>query len=964
MTKRHESQEIALELTELVRGQVRGDRLARAMYSTDASIYQIEPLCVVMPADEQDVAAVLRYAAGRGVSVTARGAGSGLAGEGIGSGIILDMSRFMNRVVKVDAQADAVIVEPGVVLEQLNRQLAPLGKQIGPDPASGNRATIGGMIGNNSTGAHSLKYGYIGRHLREATVVSAEGEVVTVGREMVPGEAGAAEGSAGRWSRELHELLAPQQEQLMRVKPRSDRNGSGYNVYAALQNGAVNVAEMLAGSEGTLAVVTQATLGLVDLPPAKALLQVNFDSLGNMARAVPRIMEVEPSACELMDSKLLQMARDAYPEYHDVLPGGVAASLLVEVDGRNETEAEKRLKTLRLLVEQLDGGARCVGSKEITDPDLRARVWAARKAAVPLLFRTKGAAQPIPIIEDVAVAPEQLAEYIEQLEEITNRLDVPMAYYAHAGHGEMHPRPFLDLHKPEDVGKLRTLAQEVFELVWKLGGTISGEHGEGLVRASFIKGQYGPEVYEVFRQIKRVFDPNGVLNPGKIINDDADVLTKNLRFSHRADQAELERNLIWRDNELTTEIEQCNGNGLCRSLDPLLSMCPIFRATGEEDASPRAKGNIMRHWLYGLLDKDVMQDADFKRVADLCINCKLCASQCPSLVNIPKLMMEARAEYVKRHGLTRAQLMLTRSEFMSRMGATFGPVANFFLQSLWFRWILQFVGGLDHRRAMPRFRLGSNVKKLRRYLADAGPIAEPIDKVAYFVDLYATFNDHELGRVVVDILRHNRVEVTVPKQMGVSMPALSYGALAHARKAIEFNVRYLAEAVRGGNKIVCSEPTAALCLKEEYLDVVDSEDAHLVAENTFELTDYLGSLQRQGQLRNDTVAVPMKLAYHAPCHYRTLGIKDGTLTLLKQIDGLQIEELPESCCGIAGTFGFQKEKYDLSMRAGEPMLGPLRESDCEYGLTECGTCKMQMELGTGKTVLHPAKILARAYGLL
>lgn len=961
MSNSWNSKQIAESLTECVEGQVRADKLSIALYSTDASIYQIEPLCVVLPANEQDIANVVSFAAREGISVIPRGGGTGLAGEAIGRGVVIDMSHFMNRLIKIDAEANEVTVQPGMVLAELNQELAGIGKQIGPDPSSDAYATIGGTIGNNATGAHSLKYGYMGHHLRRARAIAANGEVVEIGRYSLNAK---PTGQVGIWASEVRELLSANAEPLAKARPKPERNGSGYNVYPVLENGQVHLVELLAGSEGTLAVITEATLGIVDLPPVKVLLQVNFASLGNMARAVPHILTQQPAACELMDETLLKMARQAYPQYRDVLPDGVAASLLVEFDGCNSGEVQEKLRLAKLMVKQLPNKAQSIGTKEIVSSDLQARVWAARKAAVPLLNRQKGGAMPIPVIEDVAVAPEQLAQYLEKLQEITDRHNTPMAYYAHAGHGELHTRPYLDLHKSDQVDKLRAIAEDVFELAWSLGGTISGEHGEGLVRVSFIKKQYGDEVYDVFRKVKGIFDPKNVFNPGKIINDDPDIMVKNLRLANPAINADWQTNLNFKDDELRVEIEQCSGDGLCRSKSSLLTMCPIYRVLGDERASPRGKNNLMRHWLSGKLDRDILQSKEFKEVTDLCINCKMCSLECPSLVNTAKLMLEARVEYVKHHGLSKAQIALTNSEFMSRMGSTFAPVANVFLQALWFRRVMEFVLGLDRRRPMPLFDWGSNVKKLQRYVHKLPAIDTPLDKVAYFVDLYACFNDHQLGRAVVDILRHNNIEVAIPKQIGVSMPAITYGALGIARKAIKYNVAHLAKAIRNGYKVVCSEPTAALCLKEEYLDVVDSEDAKLVAENSYELTDYLCSLHRQGDLRTDFQRLQLKLAYHKPCHYKAMEIEGGTTLLLGLIAGVEIETLTNSCCGIAGTFGFQKKSFDLSMQIGEPMLESLRRSDADFGLTECGTCKMQMALATGKTVLHPVAVFARAYGLV
>ena len=954
-------QQIARDLHAALAGSVHADRLTRAIYSTDASIYQILPAAVVLPANGDDILTTLHYAAQNHLSVIPRGAGSGLAGEAVGSGIVIDFSRHLNRLINLDLHANQVSVEPGIVLEQLNRQLAHHHKQIGPDPASGNRATIGGMIANNATGAHSLKFGYTSNHLQCLNIITADAQNATVTRQHLPQN---NNGPAAAYTHAVHSLLAPHRDLLDRAKPTTDRNGSGYNIFAALApDNSVNLAELLAGSEGTLALVTQATFNLVDLPPCKMLLQLNFPSLAHMARAVPHLLQLTPAACELMDRTLLTLARKAYPQYHDVLPD-TAASLLVEFDGPDPDALEHRLQQAQKFARQLPHDARPDAATSITSPQLQQRVWAARKAATPLLYRDKGPAQPIPIIEDIAVNPDQLAQYLARLHDITTRLNVPVAYYAHAGHGELHTRPFLNLHLPEHRRKLQQLADEVFNLVWSLGGTISGEHGEGLVRASFVPKQYGPEITELFRQLKHIFDPHNLLNPGKIINDDPDVLTKNLRFDHNNSLNERPTNLIFRDDELTREIEQCNGNGLCRSADPTLSMCPIFRATGDELASPRAKANLMRHWLHGLLDEDLLASQEFRRVADLCVNCKSCARECPSLVNIPKLMLEARAEYVRRNGLSRPQHVLTRSEFMSRFGAAFAPIANPIMRSGPFRRFLELAAQLDRRRPLPPFNRGNNIRKLRRHLRRVGPVKKPIDKVAYFVDLYATYNDHALGRAVVDLLRHCRVDVIIPPQRSAAMPPLTYGHLAAARPTAAYNIAHLAHAVRQGYKIIASEPTAALCLKEEYLDLIDSDDARLVADNTFELTDYLARLARADRLPEPPRPLNLTIAYHTPCHYAALDIPDGTAYLLSRIQGLSLEPLPKSCCGIAGTFGFQKKNYDLSLRAGQPVLDALRNATAPLATTECATCKMQLEQTTGKTVLHPAKLLAIAYGLL
>ncbi len=1008
MSEKYISKQLYSKLRQLISSPVYDDDLSLAMYSSDASIYQIRPACVVCPKNTADIVRVVRFAAHKGMPIHVRGAASGLAGESLGRGIVLDMSRFMNHIIDIDTEGATVTVEPGVVLDVLNRELAKTGRQIGPDPASGSRATIGGMIGNNATGAHSIQYGYISRYIKSLEVVSATGQVVQLNSP----KNNQGSNLANNWARQIKQLIDNNRELINQHQPQSQRNGCGYNIFEFaespnenLNNNTsdnniandtgvnIDLTRLIAGSEGTLAIVTRVVLQTVDIPRVKTLLQANFASLTAMARAVPHIIKYRPAACELMDGKLLKLARDAYWEYHDVLPD-VAASLLIEFDGDNKQETLDRLREAGKMLQNLPAEYCSISSEEIIDINHQQRVWTARKAATPLLYRNKGALQPVPVIEDVAVPVERLAEYVKGLSKISNRLDIGIIYYAHAGDGELHPRPFFNLHRKQDVEKMQQLADEVFKLAWSLGGTISGEHGEGLVRVSYIKQQYGDEIYELFRKVKHIFDPAGMLNPGKIINDDPNVMIRNLRYNNKYVRNKYKSSLIFKNGEFITEIEQCNGNGLCRSTNPNLTMCPIFRALGTEEASPRAKANLMRNWYYGLLDSNVLQSREFKRIADLCINCKMCAMECPSLVNIPKLMSEARANYVKHHGLTRAQYALTRNEFMSRWGSRFAPVANIFLANKVGRWLLEKTLGLDKRRMMPHFDWGGNIARLRKYIQD-NPCSNNGNsnqnnngndnnntnnsvsdngssgnrnnsKVAYFVDSYAAYNDYQLGQAVIDILQYNNIEVIIPPQLTASMPAISYGDTKYARKVVRYNTQQLAKAVRAGYTIVCSEPTAALCLQQEYLDITDSPDAQLVAQNTIELTAYLLELHHTGRLRKDfgNNLPPLLLAYHSPCHYKALQIGNAGLELLKLINGIDIELLPDTCCGIAGTFGFQKKNYELSMLAGKPMLEALNNSKANFGLTECSTCKMQMEHASNKKVLHPVKVLAWAYGLL
>ncbi len=944
---------VARHLADRIDGPVMADPLTRALYATDASIYQIRPACVAFPKSTDDVVACVHYAAEQRMPIVPRGGGSGLAGETLTTGLVLDVTRYLDRVIETDLDDGWVRCQPGVILSQLNAALARIGWLFGPDPSSANRAAIGGVIGNNATGAHSIKYGYTDAYIEEMTVVLAGGEVATVSSGPVDPD---ATDTAGRLAAQVHDLVTRNADLIARHMPRVGRNRSGYAIDKVVADGNVHLGRVIAGSEGTLGIITEARLRILPRPKVRGLLQLNFTRMDAMAAAVPVILADEPATCETMDGKLLDLARQAYPRYRNVLPGGVAASLLIEHDGDDLDEVRDKIERTR---RRIDSAGEMV---EILDEADQRAVWNARKAAVPLLFRKPGRKQPVPVIEDVAVPPDRLGEYIAGLDTILRRHETEAALYAHAGDGELHTRPYLNLHDPVDVERMRAIAEETFELTWSLGGTISGEHGEGLVRVEFIRKQYGP-LYDVMRDVKQLFDPAGILNPGKIINDDPDVMTRSLRFKHRRVSDRLaEPKLIWRDDELIDEIERCNGNAACRSLDATGTMCPIFRATRDEVASPRAHANMLRQWITGQLDEDLLETDAFRAAVATCVNCKTCHDACPSAVNIPKLMLEARAQIAARRGLTRTERLLADSETMSTLGAATAPLSNWPMAWRWFRRLLEGATGIDRRRPMPAFGRGSFLRRARRWLAK-NPVERPVrGKVAVFFDLYANYHNHELARALLAVLHRNRIDAIVPDQVGCQMPAICYGDLEAARAGLQRNIDSLARAVDEGRTIVSAEPTATLTLRDEMLDLIDSDDARRVAENTRDLGEYLLALHRAGELETDFRPMPMTVGYHMPCHLGAMKIGRPSVTLARLIPELHVEIIEAGCCGLAGTFGFQAKHFDVAMTAGQRLGQALRAPELDAGMTECATCKMQMELSGHKPTWHPIVLLARAYG--
>jgi FAD/FMN-containing dehydrogenase/Fe-S oxidoreductase len=952
MTKNCE--QIASDLAEIVRGDIFADILHRVAYSTDASIYRIVPQCIIAPRDAGDVAAVVRYAAAKGIPMAARGAGSGLAGESLCSGIVFDMTRYMTGIIGAGDNGQKVTCEPGVVLDQLNQYLARFDRKIGPDPSSANRAVVGGVVANNSTGSHSLQFGHIGNCVEAVEAVLVDGSIVEFTNNFDPQHA--QDDRVASIAKECLAVLSGNEAVIHKALPETKRNRSGYNIAGVCHDGLIDLARLLAGSEGTLAIFTKITLRTVPVPPAKGLLQLEFDSLDKMAQSVPTIVDSGAATCELMDKSLIDMAFKALPEYRDILPAGAAAVLLVEHVGQMQQQVKERIDRTDAAVGQLASGRTTV-----LDPQQQKRLWKSRKDAGPLLYRKRSRKHPAEFMEDVSVDYKRLGDYMAGLQKIAQKYEIEMSFFGHAGDGELHSRPFLDLSEPADVDKMRAIAEDVFSLAWSLGGSISGEHADGLVRAAFVRRQYGDEYYNLLCKIKSIFDPRGLMNPGKIINSDPDIMVKDLRRSRKLLPERVRTDLLFENDELAREIEQCYGCGLCLSRDSDLRMCPVFRAMGEELASSRAKANVLHFWATGQLEQKDFDSPQFRKFLDLCVNCKACLRQCPSGVDVSMLMMAARARYAKRKGLRRAERILSRNRYLSAAGSVLSRMSNRTMRLPIFVSLLEKSAGIDRRRSMPRFERGSFLKAARRYLEFCEPIEGPIDKVAYFVDTYANYNDHELGFAVLEVLRRNNVDVILPKQVPAPLPAMVYGDVARAKKDLSYNVRYLAGAVREGYKIVCSEPSAALAFKQELRHFVAGDDARLVSENTFELMNYLLDLHTHGKLKAPPSAMQREFVYHSPCHLCAIGDETASAKLLQELCGARVTDLKAGCCGIAGTFGMQKKNYGLSSQIAAGLKKALEKSPTKKVLTECAACKMQIEHLSDSTVSHPIKILARCY---
>jgi FAD/FMN-containing dehydrogenase/Fe-S oxidoreductase len=942
------------DLRGLLAGELLFDDFSRALYSTDASIFQIQPLGVVTPRHEEDVQALVRYAAAQQIPLIPRGAGTGVAGESLGNGIVVDCSRHLRAILEIGS--DTVRVQPGVVYRDLNAELARIGRRFAPDPTSGVQCTIGGMLATNASGAHALVHGYTRDHVAELRVMLDNGEAGVAARQLHPQPSG---GRLQTIAAQTVALLNRHADLILSCRPRTRFNRCGYLLHDVLDGGVLDLPRLLVGSEGTLAFFTEATLRTIPLPQDRGLVVLAFATLDGALRAAQEALPSRPAACELMDRRLLTLALSREPALS--FPADAEAILLVEFES---TDCGAAVEVARELQDRLQNSdARALSARVAVEPEEIESIWQLREAVLPGLYSLRGGPQPVAFVEDVGVPVEELPLFLRRVQELLRQRDITASYMIHAASGQVHTRPFLDLHQPGDVQRLWAVAEEIHGLALELGGTVSTQHGTGLARTPWVERQYGA-LYPVFRELKAIFDPNHLLNPGKIVGPDPGMPAWPLR-QQTAVSADGDRWLLhWQPGEVQAQSKNCNGCGHCRTDLSEQRMCPIFRVTHAEAATPRAKANLFRYLLGEGADPRMVAADEVREIADLCVNCRMCAVECPARVNIPKLMLEAKAANVAEHGLDRADWTLARTEGFAALASTFAFAVNAGLASRSVRWLLEKFLGLSRRRHLPRFAYRSFLRRAARRGWCRKPRGQG-PRVAYFVDVFPNYNDPQMAEAVVAVLHHNGIEVYVPPgQRGCGMAPLAYGDVETAREAAVHNLRILADLAREGYTILCSEPTAALMLRDDYPSLVADGDARLVADRVVEFTSFLGDLHKQGGLRTDFQRLNLAIGHHVPCHLKALGRPPAAPALLALIPGLRVLTIDVNCSGMAGTFGLKAQNYELSLEAGRPMLDQLNRPQLVAGSTECSSCRLQMEEGSGKRTLHPAQYLALAYGLM
>ncbi len=974
-------QRIIEDLAENIKGEIKCDPLTVSLYSSDASLYQIAPLGVVFPKDSEDVVALAKYSEQANIPLIARGAGSGLAGQCLGEGLIVDFSRHMRNIESIGEET--VRVQPGIVRDELNNILKEYGRYFPPDPANSSVTTVGSMLAVDAAGSRSVRVGSTRDHVESIELVVAGGQQFEVGNESLEifkaplstqdlnqrlsqSRAGGSIDSPGAIKRtivsKLAKILADNAELIADRQPALLRNCCGYYLRGGLSKSHLNLARMMVGSEGTLALFTAATLHTAPLPEHRGIVLLLFQSLMKAVDAVQEIAPLQPSACDLLDRRVLTLGRESDSRFARMISPQAEAALIVEQVGFSSRQAEERIQSIVSRVRQID--SETIVALEAYSYDDVEFVWSLPQKVVPLLTRLAGVSRPQPFVEDIAVPPGTLNDFLLRAQKVFQQHEVTASLYAHAAAGQLHIRPFLPTPGPQDGARIEAIARDLYQVVFSVGGTISGEHGDGLSRTAFIRSQYGP-LYKVFQQIKDIFDPHNLMNPGKIVSDDAHITIRNFRPELAVSPDVVNLQLQWTPNEMMDAAALCNGCGTCRTTDHEFRMCPFFRIDPDEEASPRAKANVMRNYACGELPEQEFDSPLMKRLADLCFNCKQCQLECPSNVNIPQLMIEAKAAYVAANGLTPQDWILSRAHSFGALGCTVAPAANWAISNPLARWLMERLLGIHRMRKLPSFARRTFLRSAKRELLNRPASLKKDRLVVYFVDHYANYHDPELGRAFVEVLQHNGISVYVPPGQTVSgMAMVSAGDLNAARRVAELNIRELVELAREGIPIVCTEPSAALCLKHEYPFLSDHPDVEVVSAQTIEAGAYLEQLHDNGVLNTKFAPVQLDVGYHTPCHLKALGTSTPLSTLLNLIPELTVHRIDKGCTGMAGTFGLTRENFSTSVQIGWDLISSMREGTVNIGTTECSSCKMQMEQGTTTPTIHPIKLIALAYGLM
>ncbi|MBX3460501.1 MAG: FAD-binding protein [Planctomycetes bacterium] len=971
-----------------LKGSVRDDDIARALYASSASVVEVWPSCVVEPRDADDVTRAMQFAREHQVPVTCRGAGSGVAGQSLGQGIILDFSVHMNRVLEVHPTGQWARVQPGVVKDDFDAELGGFNMFWPPDPSSSPWCTVGAMVSNNSGGAKSIRWGTAKDYLLELDVLLASGERVTLrpldvrpgGVVDFPQDASDTE---KRLAQAVLKLALDNANLLHEKRPEATRSSSGYNLFEVLRApivgdiqryyprietdpevgrgkpGVLDMPRLFSGSEGTLGILLEAKLRVLNLPRKQAGLTLHFDSNEKMAEGVVKLLPTRPTKLEVLDRSFIDVAAKSDPRLGQGIPDKLQSMLIVEYWDDSADATRKSVDdALELCVKQ--GPA--FGGEAAYDANQLERAWTVRKVASPILSRVNGDLKPTRWIEDCAVPPWKLPEFIRRFKEIceTNGFDAHL--FGHGGEGNLHVNPFANAKDEGHRQRMRKATDEVFAMVKGLNGTISGEHGDGIMRSPYLKAFYG-EVYPLFVRVKELFDERYLLNPlNKIVRDADRTITSFLRVGDKYDRVSTGTALD--DPQVQQEIEKCHGCGKCRHY------CPLMRVGKDEKYSARAKANLLRGVISGRLDAGLLTDAEFKANLDLCISCEQCLVECPTQVDIPGISMRFRDQYVDRMGTGGVfNDMLGRPDKIGKVGQTVAGLTNSMLKNRFLRGIAQKTTGLDERRKLPQYRKGHGVRKLKPLEVPDRVRAQLPAEVVVFPGCYAEYYDPDGEKnTLIEILHALGVTVHAPDLNCCGISRITQGDSRGAARELTANVEKLHKFAQRGAKIVFSAPSCLLAAQREWPRIVDTDAAREVAAACMDAHQLLLGAFKEGAMSAQLAPLTRKVAWHTPCHSKVMGVEHHARQLLDLLDQASTVNLNAGCCGLSGSFGVKTDNFDMSMKIGSVLFNRINRERPEVVTTSCGVCQTQIRQGVqtsedgkqGAQVVHPLRLLYEA----
>lgn len=929
-------------------------------------MYEEVPEGVSFPKSTRDIQELVRDANLHGFSITARSAGTSLAGQATGGGVIMDVSRFMNRIIDLDSEQNLVQVQPGVIRDTLNREAAKYQMLFGPDTATTNRCMMGGMIGNNSSGSFSIKYQTTREHTQEIDAVLSDGSVATF-RPLTQDELEAKkklDNLEGYIYRSMFKLLERNRELIERSYPHKEiiRRNTGYALDKLLEmqpfnskGRLFNLCELLCGSEGTLALTASATLNLVPKDDHQLVIVPQFNSLQEAMKAAVEIVDFGPAAVELVDYIIMDATKDNIEQRKNrfFLEGEPRYILITQLEGNDLGELEKKAQTIAATLQEKELG---YAYPIILEADKMRRVWDLRKAGLGLLMGLGQDARSPSFCEDTAVRVQDLPEYVNEFEQILKKHDTHCVFYAHASVGELHLRPVLDITTEAGLQKMKTMANEIADLVKKYNGSLSGEHGDGRVRAPYIEKILGKEMLPVLRQVKEIWDPDYLFNPGKIVKPKP--IDEDLRFSPGYQKPRPDTAFAWRkEGGFGSAMELCNGAGVCRKLaESGGTMCPSYMATKDEKDATRGRANVFRQVFSGE-DPRGYASEELREALDLCLSCKACKSECPANVDMAKMKAEFMNGWHQQNGATLKERFFAEAGKLYPLAALMPDLSNWITATPPVKWMLHTVFGIDKRRDLPKFAPQTFRGLLREY-RKTGSLKSP-DKVVLFVDLFTHYNDPKIAMDAVQVLEKMGFEVIIPKAMESGRPQLSKGFLKEAKAITQKVLSEFEQYVKAGIPVVGLEPSEILTLRDEFLELCSDEDlplAQKLAASSFTFEEFISNHKE----RLPKSKSPQKVMLHGHCHAKALVGNEPTVEAL-QSAGYEVEVLDTGCCGMAGSFGYEKDHYEISQEVGELVLFPaLREYETDEICAPGFSCRHQIKDGVDREALHPASLIARA----